>query len=341
MRFTKGHTWLALHKLFPSSPKTLRVIAEALDGDVGQIRTLSEASLVEIFGQVPGNKLLAFPSVLKEVKEDWDDLRKLGVNLIPFTDRRYPEKLKHVKEFPPLLYTLGNLSLLKDAAVGICGSRDASNAGLRNAMKFGVAGAKLGLVVVSGYAKGVDTAAHLGAINAKGRTIVVLPEGINRFKKKGLFKDVGDFFERTLVISQFYPTQIWRVSAAMERNGLICGVSNAVAIIEASPTGGTIAAGRECLAQGKPLWVIDYDGLPATASGNRILITEGGSALRSVREWVFALYNVHANFRGTGRTKKLTKANGQVGEALDKMQLALSIDNLGEQIELFASAART
>ena len=285
-KLTRDPIWLALHKQFPSSYKMLRRIGETCEGRVEQLLDLSEASLAELFGEAAAKKLCVLSSVMDEVKELWEELRYQGIRLIPFTDRAYPEKLKHLDRFPPILYVLGNLSLLKDPCVGIFGSRDVSDLGLRNAQKFGAAAGWVGLVVVSGYAKGVDTAAHRGAIEANGRTIIVTADGVSRFRKKVQFQNVGDFLQRTLVVSQFYPKQTWNVGAAMERNAVICGLSNAGAVIEASPTGGTIAAGRKCLKQGKPLWVIDYDGLPATSDGNRILIQEGGRGLQSIREWL-------------------------------------------------------
>ena len=213
----KGRIWLALHKQFPSSPKALRRIGEACEGHVEKLQSLSEVRAVELFGEAAAKKISSLPSVLKEVKGEWDELRVQGIKVVPFTDKRYPEKLKHIEELPPILYMLGNTSLLRNPAIGICGSRDASDAGVRNSERFGTAAGWLGLVVVSGYAKGVDTAAHLGAINFGGRTIMVLAEGIAHFRRKRLFKDVGDFSQRTLVVSQFYPKQTWQVGAAMER----------------------------------------------------------------------------------------------------------------------------
>ena len=169
---------------------------------------------------------------------------------------------------------------------------------------------------------------------------MVLAEGIAHFRRKRLFKDVGDFSQRTLVVSQFYPKQTWQVGAAMERNAVICGLSNAVAVIEAGPTGGTIATGRQCLAQGKPLWVIGESGLTPADSGSQVLIGEGGAELNGTREWIFALYNALTNLRSSGKNKTLKKVNWHAEAALEKMQLELSIDNLEEQIELFDSSVR-
>ena len=336
----KGPIWLALHKQFPSSPETLRRIGEVCDGHVERLRSLSESRSVESFGETAAKKLSSLAAVLKDVKQEWEGLKKQGVKLVPFTDKGYPDNLKRLAKSPPILYMLGNTSLLKLPSVGICGSRDSSDAGLRNALKFGTAAGRLGLVVVSGYARGVDTKAHLGAINSSGHTIMVLAEGIDRFRKKRQFKDVSDFSARTLVVSQFYPKQTWRASAAMERNSVICGLSNAMGVIEAGPTGGTVAAGRECLTQGKPLWVLDYAGLPHTASGNRTLIGEGGLGLHRGRDWLYALYNVLTDSRHGSKTRRPKQVYAHAGVDLETIQFPLSIDSLEEQVELFDSTAR-
>jgi len=300
----KGQIWLGLHKLLGSRSDWLKLVGEVWAGRVEEILRCPEADVVDLVGPELACKLTSLRGAVKEVKGDWSELRRLGIKLVPFTDKRYPSPLRRVERFPPILYMLGNQALLQKPSVGICGSRNSSDAGLRNARNFGQTAGKHGLVVVSGYAKGIDTMAHLGAIDSDGCTIVVLPEGINHFRRKRQFSNISDFDERTLIISQFYPKMTWQVSAAMERNTVICGLSNAVAIVEAGETGGTIAAGRVCLAQKKPLWVIDYDKLPLSASGNRTLINEGGISLRSRREWIYALANVLTNSEKKRKTAR-------------------------------------
>ena len=339
-RVAKGRIWLALHKLFPSSPKTLRRIGESCQGQVELLPSLPEKRSVELLGKATAEKLSLLPFTIKQVKGEWEELRAQGVNVVPFTDIKYPRNVQKIDGIPPILYMRGNSSLLKDQAIGICGSRNASELGIRNAMKLGASSGRLGLNVVSGYPKGVDTAAHQGAICSHGSSIIVLADGINRFKIKRGFEDASDFFQRTLVISQFYPKQTWHVGAAMARNVLICGLSEAVAVVEAGPTGGTIASGRECLAQGKPLWVIDYEGLPPAAAGNRILISEGGKELRNLREWFFALYDVLTNPKGSRGTMKSEVATGQLGVRPEHSQYELSSDSLEEQLKLFESTVR-
>src|SRR5207249_3711862 len=119
-------------------------------------------------------------------------------------------------------------------------------------------------------------------LSVGGTTILVLPEGILQFRIKQEIKEVWDW-ERVAVISQFEPRLPWSVHNAMARNSIICGLSNAVILIEASTTGGSIAAGRTCLEMGKTLFAPVYDGMPESAAGNRLLLKSGAQPLGKSR----------------------------------------------------------
>ena len=284
MGITEKQVWLALHKQFSSKPEVLKKIGEVCE-NVGRLSD----SIPEGVSTIDGGKYAADISYalehLDDVQRDLDELERNEVYVIPFTDERYPEKLKEIARFPPLLYAMGNLSLLNKASIGICGSRGASELGLRFSRKFGHFAAEKNVVVASGYAKGIDTAAHLGVLKADGETVVVLAEGIKNFRIKRDFRTIDDFFCRTLVVSQFYPNHIWRAPRAMTRNKVICGLSEALIVVEAGEKGGTLEAGRECIRQGKCTLVVEDKAEPQnTAPGNRMLIKAGGRPLRSTEE---------------------------------------------------------
>lgn len=215
------------------------------------------------------------------------DLTERGVVAINADDPRYPDSLV-VKGRPvvPTLFCLGNLRLLTAAGAGMCGSRKATELGLRAARACGEEVSLRGLVVVSGYAKGVDTQTHLAALEHGGATVIVLAEGINRFRVKREFTDSYDP-RRVLVVSQFHPAQPWASYAAMARNHLIFGLGRALIVIEAGDKGGTLAAGRDALKRGRPVFVLNFD--EQTPLGNRMLIDAGARPVRSRHELGTAL----------------------------------------------------
>lgn len=208
-----------------------------------------------------------------------EELTQRGIVAINADDPRFPSSLT-VKGRPivPTLFCLGNLSLLTASAAGMCGSRHATPLGLKAAHACGEEVSRRGLTVVSGYAKGVDTQTHLGSLENDGTTVIVLAEGINHFRIKREFARSFDI-ERVLVVSQFHPQQPWASYAAMARNHVIFGLGKALVVIEAGEKGGTLAAGRDALKRGRPVFVLNFG--DETPIGNRMLLEAGARSVTS------------------------------------------------------------
>lgn len=193
----------------------------------------------------------------------------------------YPAKLERRLggDAPPVLFAKGNLALLERETVGFCGSRKASGRGLRITADAAAALAEEGMNVVSGYANGVDLAAHTSAVAHGGTTTLVLAEGILRFRRKS---GIADLLEESnhVILSQFPPRLPWSGRNAMRRNSTIIGLADAMILVEAAMTGGTFAAGTEALERGRPLFVVDLAQPEPSAEGNPHFLTRGGTPLR-------------------------------------------------------------
>lgn len=201
-------------------------------------------------------------------------LTSSGVRALLCDDDRYPDRLRRFAGAPPALFCRGPIELLGTSTVGVCGSRDASVAGLRAARACGEDAARLGITVVSGYAKGVDTESHLACLESAGGTIAVLAEGINNFRPRPAYQRLpSSARDRLLVLSQFPPGQRWTAGAAMTRNQVIIGLSQAIVVIEARETGGTLRAGEVALQSGRPLLVMDF--ADKNPRGNEKLLAAG------------------------------------------------------------------
>jgi len=183
---------------------------------------------------------------------------------------------------PKTLYCLGNLTLLGMPAVGFCGSRKASEKGLGVAADCATQLANSGFIVASGYAAGVDYTAHKAALEAGGKTIMILPEGIENFRIRKTLTDEWDW-SRVLVISAYPPAAGWKTYRAMERNLLIIALSRAMIVIEAGATGGTLHAGKSTLKMGLPLYVVEYGDMATQAPGNAELLGMGGIPIMKSR----------------------------------------------------------
>ncbi len=209
------------------------------------------------------------------------ELEQLGVQVLVRGREPYPRKLVEVlgPDAPPVLFAKGDLSILHKRAVGFCGARSASQKGVRVAGDSARALAAVDVNVVSGYAKGVDLAAHRAALEAGGVTTIVLAEGIQHFRAKQEIKALLND-ENSLIVSEFLPRLPWSARNAMQRNKTICGLSDAVVVIESGMKGGTFAAAESALALKLPLFVAEYAQPAPSAAGNQHFIQRGATPLR-------------------------------------------------------------
>lgn len=205
-----------------------------------------------------------------------------GINPIrvELEDAQYPKRVKKImgKKAPKYLYMLGNVDILNMPGLGFCGSRKVSSKGLETTKDCAEQAKSNNVSVVSGNAAGVDFEAHFTCLKTGGKTILVLPEGINYFRVKKAFAPVWDW-DRVLVISQFEPDEPWKSFRAMTRNRLIIALSRAMIVLEAGEIGGTLHAGKETLKIGLPLFVVQYQDMSVDARGNQILHEMGAQKL--------------------------------------------------------------
>lgn len=196
-------------------------------------------------------------------------------------DSAYPQRLlaKLSSKAPTVLHVQGNVGLLNANGIGFCGSRDPDPRVLEMVKDCAKRSVDARFTVISGNAAGIDTAAHFHALDNGGSTILVIPEGINRFRVRRTLKPVWDW-NRVLVVSQFEPDHAWKVFRAMDRNQTLVGLSKALLVFEAKEKGGTMNAGQEALKRKTPLYVADYKDMPAEACGNQILLERGGTPFR-------------------------------------------------------------
>lgn len=198
---------------------------------------------------------------------------------------QYPKALIALlkQNAPSVLSCMGNLDLLHKLKVGFSGSRKASEKGLWITSDCASQLAEQGICVVSGYASGVDMTAHRAALRHGGSTIIVLPEGIDAFQVKEEIRDDWDWM-RVLVVSEFMPHDSWMASRAMRRNNTIIALSDAMFVVEAGDTGGSLDAGLKTINMGKSLFVPFYAQVPDSAKGNPILLSKGAQPMKQKRQ---------------------------------------------------------
>ncbi len=204
-------------------------------------------------------------SDIEQVKSDLprlafiaEQLENEGFHVIPVNSPEYSVVLKEnlkVRKTPPVLYVKGRLSLLQEDAVAIVGSRSAGKAALEFTDHIAKKSVKEYKVVVSGFAKGVDQQALDSAIEANGKSIIVLPQGILTFQSgfKKYYEPIvnGD----VMVLSTFFPKAGWDVGLAMARNVYIYGLAKEIYVAESDEKGGTWSGAMDGLRNKRTVYV--------------------------------------------------------------------------------------
>ena len=224
---------------------------------------------------------------LKKVKSELaniaflaETLQNEGYELIPITSPEYSRSLKEnlkIAHAPALLYVKGNKQIMQKKSIAIVGSRNAMDKSLKFTDNIAKLASKEFKVVVSGFAKGVDKQALDSAINYKGQSIIVLPQGIMTFGSgfKKYYKQIVD--GDVLVLSTFFPKATWQVELAMARNPIIYGLVNEIYVAESSDKGGTWSGVIDGLRKNRKIYVRKPDSDENNA--NNLLIQRGAIAV--------------------------------------------------------------
>jgi len=209
-----------------------------------------------------------------------ETLQNEGYELIPITSPEYSRTLKEnlkIAHAPALLYVKGNKQIMQEKSIAIVGSRNATDKSLEFTDNIAKLASKEFKVVVSGFAKGVDKQALDSAINYKGQSIIVLPQGIMTFGSgfKKYYKQIVD--GDVLVLSTFFPKANWQVELAMARNPIIYGLANEIYVAESSDKGGTWSGVIDGLRKNRKIYVRKPDSDENNA--NNLLIQKGAIAV--------------------------------------------------------------
>ncbi len=196
---------------------------------------------------------------------------------IDLESKFYPERLKNIYNPPKQVYCLGNLDLLNyKETIAIIGSRNYSSYGKKAANDFSFNLAKNNFCVVSGLARGIDSFAHIAALNAKGKTIAVLGSGLDNIYPKENINLAKRIVENDgLIISEYELGSKPLKQHFPARNRIISGLSDGVLVIEATKNSGTNITVDFALEQGKDVFVVPGNIYSVTSDGTNFLIKEG------------------------------------------------------------------
>ena len=197
-----------------------------------------------------------------------------AINLLPADDSRFPTALLAIPDCPSELWYMGRLGALDSPAVAIVGSRAASSVALEMATRLAGDLADRGVTIVSGLARGVDSAAHKGALS-HGRTVAVLGSGLDVVYPPEHADLARAIAVEGLVVSEYPPGTAPHQGQFPMRNRIISGLSRAVVVIEAHERSGSLITARCALQQGREVMAVPGNPLSGRSRGAHALIRDG------------------------------------------------------------------
>lgn len=210
-------------------------------------------------------------------------IKKNNIKVISINDKKYPESLKRIYDPPIVLYANGNLNLLNNKSIAIVGCRLCSVYGKIITKKLAYNLSEKNITIISGMARGIDTYAHIGALEAKGRTIAVLGSGIDVIYPKEnerlyyeIIRNNGLILSEYIVGTKPIPINFPR------RNRIISALSNGVLVTEAKIRSGSFITVDFALEQGKEIFSVPGNINSANSEGTNSLIKQGAKLVTCV-----------------------------------------------------------
>jgi DNA processing protein len=207
---------------------------------------------------------------------------KIGASLIIRDDPRYPPRLRHVSDAPPLISVMGRLELLTKRAIAVIGARNASLNGLKHAQQMAHDLGSNGLMIVSGLARGIDAAAHRGALSSG--TLAALGGGVDILYPRENAAEYAAIKENGVLVSELPPGTRPKARHFPRRNRIISGISRGVVVVEAAPRSGSLITARLALEQGREVFAVPGAAMDPRSRGTNELIRQGAFLTESAAD---------------------------------------------------------
>lgn len=267
--------WLAWQWIMPGSAKQIYALADHF----GSLRNAWAAKERELTG-LPGIGAEKLAGIVRHRAETTPEslaekLRKLNIQFLCFKDAGYPRQLKNIFDPPAVLFLRGKTSPDDELAVAVVGARKPTPYGQIVAEKLAKDLAAVGVTVVSGMARGIDTSAHKGALSAGGRTLAVLGCGLDVVYPRENKKLMEQIAETGAVLSEFPPgsaPEAWHFPA---RNRVISGLSLGTVVVEAGEKSGALITANFALEQGRDVMAVPGNVTGSLSRGPHRLIKQG------------------------------------------------------------------
>lgn len=325
---------LALHLVPNLGPVKIRGLINRFESAFRAIHAASE-ELQSVDGIGPE---IARSIKIASRSGEWEaELRRVinaGAWILTQNDPRYPKSLRQIPNAPVLLQVLGTLTEADQHAIGLVGSRQCTFYGTECAKRFGYQLAYAGFTVVSGLARGIDTAAHLGALAAKGRTVAVIGSGLAELyppENRVLAERIA---KQGAIVSEFpmgYPPS---AQTFPYRNRIVAGWCNGLVVVEAGLKSGALITANLAAEQGRHVYAIPGPIDRASSAGSNRLIQQGAKLITGAEDILEDLSDLFPALRsGKINTPKPEEPTGSPQETTLLEALADNERGIDELVE--------
>lgn len=282
---TPTEACIALNMLPTMGPVRLRRLLEMFETPVRVLAARRDALRgVEGIGNEVADQIVRWEELV-DLPAELERIRQFGANVITVSSPLYPKQLREIHAPPIVLYVWGEITERDQHAIAVIGSRRTTHYGLESAKKLSYQLAYAGLTVISGLARGIDTAAHQGTIAAKGRTIAVIGSGLSRLyppENAHLAEKISD--GNGAVVSEFsMEIEPDRQTFPM-RNRIISGWSHGILVVEAGLNSGALITASQALEQGRSVYAVPGHINVPSAQGSNRLIQQGAKLVMEAND---------------------------------------------------------
>jgi DNA processing protein len=267
---------IALNMLRMMGPVRLRKLLEVFETPERVLAAKrSELRAIDGIGNEVADQITNWESTV-DLSAELQRIRDFGAEIITAQSPNYPRQLREIHAPPIVLYVWGEITERDQHAIGVIGSRRTSHYGAESAKKLSYQLAYSGLTIISGLARGIDTAAHQGALAAKGRTIAVIGSGLTKLyppENAALAEKIRD--GNGAIVSEFsMEIEPDRQTFPM-RNRIISGWSHGILVVEAGLNSGALITASQAIEQGRSVYAVPGHINAPTAHGSNRLIQQG------------------------------------------------------------------
>ena len=278
-----------------------------------------------------------------EIDKERETLIRQKISVVLLGEPEYPELLSHIYDPPPLLFVKGELPSKDILNIAVVGSRNPTPYGVKMAEQLGYDLALAGVTVVSGMARGIDSAAHRGALKAGGKTIAVLGTGIDIVYPKENLRLAGEIEQNGVLVSEFPLGTKPLKGNFPRRNRVISGMSHGVVVVEARKKSGALITADFALEQGREVFAVPGRADLSASFGTHKLLRDGAKLVERAEDIIEEFPQLAANHStltgqnagGARRTKNKNESKLDLGKEINDKETQEVLSLLANGVDLF------